>query len=399
MLFFLLAWEGYCHYREADDKKRAAYYIASVTAFIPALLAKSVAVIFPLVLLGYDLCYPAHGRHHRYMNKIPFFLAALVVAALTIHSQQPIDDGWGGGSGGGVTGYHGGSAFATFLTMLTVYCRYLGIIIWPANLSAAYEPALHHSIDVMVIGAVLLLSGIGVLSVRIFRKNRKTGFWIAVFFIGLLPVSQIVPLVTLMNDRYLYFPMIGVAALTGCCAAALSEKLRRPGYLLPCYSLITLLLLLLAVTSYRRVAVWRNDISLCRDTVAKSPHQYPIWEGLGEAYYFAEPPQQQEALKAFNKALEIAPTNKLTLYNLGVLYLEMGDFDNSYLILSRLLAYYKDHPAGWACLGDIYLYRKNYAEAEQSYKWALTLKPDTQRAIDGLTNLAKIANRTGIFPE
>jgi tetratricopeptide (TPR) repeat protein len=266
------------------------------------------------------------------------------------------------------------------------------MIFWPDALSAAYEPTIHQSVDATVIAAILLLSGICAVSVRLFKANRLVGFWIAVFFIGLLPVSQIIPLITLMNDRYLYFPMLGVGALAGLAATALLEKL-LPRYTIPFYTTLALLLILLSAASFQRVALWHDDISLGLDTIAKSPNQYAIWEGLGEAYYFTEPQQQTEALKAFARALELAPTSKLTLYNAGVLRLEMGDYDSSYDLLKRLVYYHNDHAMGWACLGDIYVYKKNYPEAEKAYRQALTLKPETERAILGMRNLEAIQSR------
>ena len=387
MLFFLLAWEGYCRYREANEGKGMPAYIASIASFVLALLAKSIVVIFPLVILLYDLCYPVKDQRIRLLNKAPYLLAAVIVAVLTIQSQTPIDDGFGGATGGGLTGYHGGSPFATFLTMLTVFCRYLWLLVWPVALSAAYKPTIYNSIGPAVIGSILLLTCVVISAVQLLKVNRKAGFWPFVFFISLLPVSQIIPLVTLMNDRYLYFPMLGVSALVGVGASFLCVRL-RPWQTVPFYSLVTILLVLLSVISFQRAAIWQNDITFGRDTVAKCPTNYTAWEGLGEAYYFSVPPHNAEAVQAYSRALELAPLSKLTLFNLGVLYVEAGEYDKGYELLNKLLLNYYDHAAGWAYLGDIYLNKRNFKEADISYNKALSLKPDTLHAVLGLANLA-----------
>lgn len=387
MFFFLLAWEEYDRYRNAPAGKGTVAYMGSLAACMLALLAKSVAVIFPAVIMLYDFCYPTGNRRFRFLEKIPSIICAVCISVVTIHSQQPLDEVWGGGTGGGLADYHGGSAPATFLTMLTVYCRYLGMLIWPFKLSAVYEPAIHQSMDFTVVAAMLLLAGICLVTVRLLNSNRKTGFWILLFFVGLLPVSQIIPLVTLMNDRYLYFPMLGAAAVAGCLLSALKDKLGSR-YKVHFYCVTALLLAFLSVVSFNRVAVWHDDISFGRATVARYPNQYIFWEGLGEAYYFAVPSRKGEALRAFNRALELAPTHKQSLYNLAGLYLEMGDYDKSADLLTRLVFYHQNHAMGWARLGDVYLQTGNYPEAEKCYKKALELKPDLQRAIEGLKNRA-----------
>lgn len=68
----------------------------------------------------------------------------------------------------------------------------------------------------------------------------------------------------------------------------------------------------------------------------------------------------------------------------------MVDYDGSYELQKKLVYYYGDHAMGWACLGDIQVYKKNYSEAEKAYRQALVLKPDTECAVSGLRTLASL---------
>lgn len=387
MFFFLLAWEGYSRYRDAAKGKGLPAYVGSVAALVLALLSKSIAVVFPLVIMAYDYCLSTGNKRAQLLDKLPYILAAGCVAAMAIQSQVPVDDGFGGGMGGGLTEYHGGGVLATFLTMLTVICRYLGLLFWPVNLCAAYAPPIHRSVDITVVGSAFLLIGMVYLSVRLFKHNRLFGMWPIVFIVALLPVSQIVPLITLMNDRYLYFPMMGVAALIGAGAVFLFNKLRT-WHKVPLYSLMALPLVLLSIVSFQRVAIWQNDITFWRDTVAGCPTSYTAWEGLGEAYYFSEPSMNEEAIQAYKRALELYPSSVLTLYNLGVLYVEIGDYDNGLELLKKLLFYKNNHVMAWAYLGDIYFQKRNFIEAENAYRQCLAMQPGTMRAVVGLGNLA-----------
>ena len=220
MLFFLLAWRGYIAFRDKEGRHAWYYYAGALAAFLLALLSKSVAVIFPLVILLYDRCFYPPGRRQRLADKLPFIALATLTAALALRTQSVEC-----GCGRVPFGHYGGSVLATMLTMAPVWCRYLGMLFWPANLSAMYDPAIHKTIDMPVALALLLLAGAGYICLMLLKADRRTGFWPLLFLIGFLPVSQIVPLVTLMNDRYAYFPLLGAAVMGGIGAVKLRERL------------------------------------------------------------------------------------------------------------------------------------------------------------------------------
>lgn len=383
MLFFLLSWERYCRYREGGGRKAQLAYALSLAAFVLSLLAKSVALVFPVILVLYDFCFTEGEQRVRWKDKIPYAIAAVAVALLALYSQQPE-------FGGGRIGYHGGSPRATFFTMLPVLCRYLGMLVWPAGLSAEYAPPIYRSLELPVVAAAFLLMGVALAGFRLFRVDRRLGFWVLFFWIGLLPVSQIVPLATLMNDRYLYFPMIGVAALAGNGAVLLRERFGEQR-LVMVHSLLVLLLLVLAIVSFQRAGVWRNSLTLWSDAVAKVPVASRAWGHLGEAYLDAG--DRGAARRAYERGLEADPTQGLVLCGLGSLYTELGELDKGYVLLKRNLELDPSDAIGWAALGDNYLKRRNYPEAEKAYKQALTVQPDAMQVVVMLGDLAVIQGR------
>lgn len=381
LLFLLLAWEGYDRYRRAGERKGRLAYAASLAAFVIALLAKSMAVILPVVLVLYDRCFFPGERRLRLKDKIPFILAAGAVAALTMYAQLP-----GVGQGGRAATYHGGSPWATFLTMLPVFCRYLGMIVWPAQLSAQYAPPIHRAIDGTVAGAALLLAGVVIGGIRLYRADRRLGFWVIFFWLGLLPVSQIVPMIFLMYDHYLYLPMMAVGVLAGAGALRLRAWLgtRRPALTA---ALIAGPLVALAVVSCQRAGVWRNALTLWADAVAKQPASDRAWELYGEALYrFTD--DIPAARRAYERGLALNPANSEILYGLGDLYTETGELDKGYALLRRLLASKPDYPVGWIALGNNYRRRSEYRQAEQAYQRAQTLQPDLLQAVMALGTLA-----------
>ena len=210
MLFFLVATHLYIKWLRDGCTKS---YLLSLLSFVSALLSKSTAVVLPLFLICHDYAYRVRDRiTNRFTDKIPFFLIAFAGACLTIYTQDS-------SRYGGRTTYHGGSPLGTLFTMLPVLVKYLRMVFYPTGLTVFYGSVTIKPVfdeDVFLAGLVaLFLLGSGV---SLFRRNRQLFCWFAIFFIGLLPVLQIVPIVTLINDRYLYFPMVGAA---GFCATGI----------------------------------------------------------------------------------------------------------------------------------------------------------------------------------
>lgn len=384
MLFFLVAWECYCRYREAAPDRGRRVYFLSLLSFVLSLFSKSIAVIFPLVLVMYDYCYPGLRRRAAFLDKIPFILAAGTVAVVTMYSQLPDV-----GEGGRVTALHGGSALATLFTMMPVFCRYLGMIIWPSSLSADYNPPVYHSPEPVVIGALFILLAAAWGGSRLYRYDRRLGFWSTFFFVALLPVSQIVPLFVLMNDRYLYFPMLSVAALAGAAAAAV--QLRWGKYPKLVNLIIALPLITLAVLTYSRAGIWRNSVTLWSDAASKVTNSSRIWGYLGNAYDAAK--DRGPAIYAYKRGLELNPDNIKILYDSGSMYLLLGDSDQAYSLLKKLLDLAPQHNLGLIAFGDICLLRGDNTEAEKSYLHAHQLQPDAVDPLLKLGNMAVVMNR------
>lgn len=372
MFFMLISLRCYITLR---GKKGSDWYLSygvALFTFILALLSKSVAVVLPPILILYDLCYCAKDKRPRWIiNKLPFVAAAAIVALIALRSQQPE-------VGGGITGYHGGSPLATFLTMLTVLVRYAGMLLWPSNLSLIYTPAIRTGVDGAVLGAGLLVLfaclGLGCL----WRKNRRLFFWAALVPIGLLPVSQIVPLVTLMNDRYLYFPLLGFAALFAWAACYCLDRL--PLAAKPAGTLgLCLVLLPLPVLTWQRAEVWRDSFALVSDTARKYPTA-DVWVVFGDLMYSAG--RYAESAEMNENALLLAPGYRNALNNLGETYLILGRYDQSVKHLETLVSENPEYAKGYRLLGIACLLTGNVQEGSRALNLALQLEPDNGARIN-----------------
>jgi Flp pilus assembly protein TadD len=278
------------------------------------------------------------------------------------------------------------------------------MLFWPGNLSALYLPPIRIDIDFGVVLSFLLLVILGGLGVYLFRRDRLLFFGIALFFLALLPVSQIVPLVTLMNDRYLYFPLLGASWLAGGLTATLFPTTPpKRNYL--AVALVGTVLALLTICSFQRTQVWRNSIALWSDVVTKLPDSREPRAALAEAYLNAG--RKSEALRAYEEVFAFSGPfteplmERKALNNAAVLFMDAGQPDRARTLLTTLTRRYPDYAPGFINLGYNLFLARDLPAAEEAYRRALALQPGYPSAIMGLGNICletgRLAEARGFY--
>jgi len=375
MAFFLLSFHWYLNYRDVENSKKAALqYLLSLAGFVIALLSKSVVVILPVVLVIHDRVFAAKGRPSpRFVDKIPYVVIAVIGALGALYSQQPQQVG-------GRTEFHGGSALATFLTMLPVLLKYIRLIFWPSDLSLVYDIPVRTGLDEEVVLAGTAAAILTVLGIYLFKRRRELFCWYALFFVGLLPVSQIVPILTLINDRYLYFPMLGGAPFVCAAVALLIQSQSR--WQKPMLACCGVLLLSLPVLTYKRTQVWQNSFTIWQDVVLKNPAHKPGWFYLADEYILRE--DVEGALATSLASLEYFPREPAALKLVGIIYGRKGELLKAREYLQQAAKASPDDIEVLYLLADNYLRTGNKQEAVSIYLAVLALIPDSERALQGL---------------
>jgi tetratricopeptide (TPR) repeat protein len=385
MFLVLVALHLFLQYRSGDRHARSCY-IAALIAFILALLTKSVAVIFPLILVAYDVCLDQNSPRIRLKEKVPFLVAAIAVGVLAWISQDPA---WG--SGGGRVSFHGGTFLTNLYTTVTILPRYLLLLLRPDLLSVMYAPPVKTTIDPVVAGSLLLMAILALVAVILYRRNRPLLFWYLLFFLGFLPVSQIIPLVTLMNDRYFYFPMLGLAMflplLATTLVASIAVQWHRPLAIMVCLALLPLPFL-----AEQRSRVWHDAIVLWRDAHAKLPENKTIKGNLVQALAmkgedFRKQKDYPAALTWFRQALTLDPLDQFTLNNIAFACMEQGDFQSARGYLVTLTSTYPRDLNGLLNLGFTNNFLGDLSAAAAAYQRALELQPESVTALRGLADI------------
>jgi len=176
-------------------------------------------------------------------------------------------------------------------------------ILWPDALSADYQPANVMAIPFLwgLAGLALFIVGQGFLAFR----HRVAALGMAVFWLGLAPVSNLIPIYRPLADRFLYLPMAGLALTVA--GGLLMVAGRRSVFALVAVALIFLLFPLSAL-NLRRQTVFSNSWELWRDTLVKSPRSDTAANNLG--YALIEKGNNQSALEAFQVALQLTDGGK-----------------------------------------------------------------------------------------
>lgn len=360
MLPYLLSFHAYLSYRECEEEApRRWYYLWSVVAFSLALLSKSVAVIFPVMLVMYDLLVPSSRRNLKdHSDKIPYFAAAGIIAVTAMISQES-------GNGGGRIEYPPNPFISLPLSMLPVLVRYIQLLLWPipSSQSIMYFPPIRNEIDYKVILSLFVVAGLIAGGIYLYRKNRPCMFWYALFFLGLGPVSQIVPLATMMNDRYLYFPMLGVAGLVAHLSGLLLEKAAMKLWGKVVLAISVGIIITLSIASHERGKVWRNSITLFSDAVAKYPNQTNTWSRLAEGYISSG--EFTIARYYYENAARFGELDADARHNLAKIYLITGEYDKAYQHIWWLLLRGDQSRVNMILLGEYYYRIGSYPESEE----------------------------------
>jgi hypothetical protein len=361
MFFFLLAFHAYILYSDKARSGYRAWYLFSLLGFCAALLCKAVVVVFPLVIIAFDWQKGGWERTRKGLaDKIPFFALSAAMTLVTLTSQRSADM---------LVRYVGDNPLNNALTMMPVFARYLGILFWPSSLAPIYSPPVKTSPDLEVLSSFILVAGSLALGCYLLCRRRLAGFAIALFLLGLLPVAHIFPLPTLMQDRYLYFPLLGFALLMVLVAADVAKAFAgERGLRWSTGCLILLAAIPLALTAQRQTRIWRNALTLWTHTVRIVPLSKQAWLMLATTRH--DQKDFDGAEEAYLRLLSISPEDPKGLNSLGVLYGEKGVLDKSLFYLRRAMQAAPDDAEvlvnfGYAAFlnGDLELCRDSFQRA------------------------------------
>ena len=374
---WMLTLLGYVRYveeskaRSHGDKK---YYGLSLLLFACGLMSKPMLVTLPFVLLlldGWplgrwrmDLFQDWRKRLPRLaVEKMPFFLLSVLSCIVTFLVQQH-------GNAVQTTGHYpiGGRIENAFVS----YCRYLGKVIWPVNLTVFYQHPGHWPLILAVPAAalVLLICLLVVWQGRRFPFLVLGWFW---FFGTLIPVIGLVQVgPQAMADRYAYVPLIGVFILISWGAAGIFARWQIPKAVIATVAVI--FVSTCALVARTQLAYWQNDETLFQRAVTITP-TYTTGH-LTLARYLELHGRVEEAMEQYRTAIQLAPNNLPAHVNLGAMLVKSGRIAEAADEFQEAVRIDPQSPETHFNLGCILFRLGRRDEAIEQLQEALRLKPD-----------------------
>ena len=369
---------------DAQPSLATWWYILAVVLFALGLMCKPVLVTLPFVLLLLDF-WPLHRFQlgtakvsaatlaRLVLEKAAFFILAAASSFITLTARDAL----------------GNLDAASPLTLdlrlenaLLSYCRYLGKVCFPSNLSVFYP---HQGAWPMeyVIGAGLVLLCISVLTV-ILRKQRPCLLMGWLWFLG-----TVVPMIGLIQvgqqaiaDRFMYVPIIGLFLALVWLAADLTSQWRSRTVTLSVAS-AGAVLVGIALTC-KQTGYWRDSESLFRHALASTENNDFAHANLGET--LLSQGRLDEALGHFREAVRLRPDFIGAHINLGATLQRKGLLDQAAVEYQEALRLKPDWPEAYCNLGLIALQKGRPDEALAQFRKAVEVQPDYA---DGHYNLGR----------
>jgi tetratricopeptide (TPR) repeat protein len=415
--FFLLGLTAYAASIDGVALSRKKGLAIAGVSYALAVLCKESAVTLPLFTLAYSFFLGGSSRSAVKKLDVPMLMVFAAIAAVYAGIRYSIFGAVGPVMGGDF--FYGYSRYSVALTMLKVASYYLLLLSFPAKLKAHYDfgdfSVPSGLLEFKVILAILFLGAIVYLIARSWNSNRTLSFGLLIFFLGLVPVSNIIiEIESLAAERFLYIPSIGYCLALASVIAMISDERGGKGLLVRLglrRSVLILISVFYVWITIERNELWGDEYRFFNRMVRESPNyadghvslgtalmangdisaaleQFRIasvkkaynaeaYSNMGAAYAMLG--NRDEAQVWLRKALEINPALDKARYNLGTILKDKGDAEAAYKEFAKAVRanQYNIHAA--LELGMILEKSRKYDKAREMYERYLRYVPDDSK--------------------
>lgn len=389
-----------------DDKKNN-YLAFSLLAFFLALLCKEMAVTL-IALIPLSVYFFREVKLSILFKRTLPYLGILVVYLL-IRSLVLEDITFAEDMSMINNTLAGASSMADRLaTNLLIFANYIKLLFFPHPLSWDYSyphfPIVGFTHPVVILTFVLLLL-LFAFSVKGLMQKNPYAFAFLFFVISFSVVSNFFILIgATLGERFLFFPSIAFCFFLVYLIKDLDLHFfaRKRKYGIPLLVLV-LILLPYAAKTIDRNAEWESNETLFTSGVNASPNNSRSVSALASIYRTRGETAQNERDKIVNlekakelylESIRLYRDNADALYNLGVVYNNLGNREKARLAYERVLEISPRHLNALNNIGVIYFQMSDFNRAEYYFTEALKVQSNFANAH---ANLGAVYHNRGEF--
>jgi protein O-mannosyl-transferase len=384
--FLLLTVLSYLKAVGPETSKTSRWIAVTVILYVLSLLSKASGMTLPMVLVVLDV-YPLRrlgggmgkwlgaGARRVWLEKLPFFIAAVAAGAVALTAQQK--------AGALVTteSHDLADRIAQGLYGITFY---MVKTLLPTGLAPLYEfPSDFYvfSWRVILAAIVFLLLSLGFFAVRRRWPAGLTGWIVYLLLLApVLGVAQAGP--QLVADRYSYLSCMVWAILSATVLSRLWRQRTVSAVLLvgiPLFALFGL-----GILTWKQTEIWHNTEKLWNHALAVRPSSMAYFH-VGR--FMAQGGDLAGAEKHLRRAVEINPKNDVIQSNLALVLARQGNLAEATEHFRRALEINPDDPATLNNMGITLAQQGKLDQAILHFHRSLEIKPNDA---SGHTNMANL---------
>lgn len=265
------------------------------------------------------------------------------------------------------------------LTQTRVVIYYLSLIFYPnpSRLNLDYDFALSFSLinPITTILSLAAIVGLFALAVYSAKKDRLISFCILWFLGNLVIESSVIPLAIIFEHR-LYLPSMLVCLP----AVILAHRYIRPKWLV--LGVLCTVVAVFSVWTFERNKVWRDEVTLWKDIIKKSPNKPRPHNNL--AVILSDRGKTDEAIAHYSEALRIKPDFAEGHNNMGAALYKQGRLEAAIAHYSAALKINPHYAEAHNNMGAAIDEQGQIKEAVEHYRKALQIEPEYADAHNNL---------------
>jgi tetratricopeptide (TPR) repeat protein len=368
--FFFLAFYLYLKGRGGEGRKKFFYPTLVLFSFLLAVLSKPSAIVFPAIFLIYEISI-RKNKWVDFVKKHWIFIAFSIFISV-IFTFVLMKVMW---DAGGIKPYRGGTFLNNLITSFYVFLYNIKLLLFTINYSASYTISVSNPIlslrTFSFIGITFLLFAFSLWSLK---RTRVILFSFFFFFITLLPYLNIVPISTILADRYVFIASFSFCFLLGIVFNRLYE-LKSQRFSENFFKLLSVALFLFILFGYslmtmRQNQIWENSYTLWADAVEKYPESNTANALMGVVYMDLR--MDEKAVTYLEKAIQILPYDYQSRNNLGIVYGNLGQFEKGLKELITAIRLKPDDDHLKINLSVLYQKKKEYKKSEDLLRFLLS---------------------------